>query len=582
MAKPKSQKREANVSNACPPLTQENFEKELKELAKKAKDETFFNHAVEWAGTTVRAVVILTLAAASSSVLQLTLSPVYGAIPASIWHDKLVNAACFLGWSGSFWLRRNVRWRLIDLLPLIAFYIPMVQYFLFNYSSTFGATYGPLITELLTVAPLLLLSASAVGLVVEEFGITGKWQSVPGIASFVFLKIASAWSANVIQSTSSKSVLLSRVSWQVQLAASYALLAPSKLLLYVVPALLHTAVFNTHVQTPWATQSLNSSLQAEGYRLIARQDSNTGYISVLESVTSQFRVLRCDHSLLGGVWTMRQSHNPVVAEPVYAIFTMLEAVRLIEAPVSVPDSEAQALVIGAGIGTSPGALMAHGINTTIVEIDPVVLEYAVKYFDLAPNHNAVIDDAVHYAAQVANDTTQRFDYIIHDVFTGGAEPIALFTDEFLRNLHRALKPDGVIAINYASDLLQPSTHLVIRTVLAIFPSCRIYRETATPTAAELAAAGQDFTNMVLFCRARSKELITFREPVERDFLRSGSRKAYLVPQHEILRDEFDLEDMGNVLRSNDTVALEETQRRSAVGHWNVMRTVVPGKIWELW
>lgn len=90
--------------------------------------------------------------------------------------------------------------------------------------------------------------------------------------------------------------------------------------------------------------------------------------------------------------------------------------------------------------------MAHGINTTIVEIDPVVLEYAVKYFDLAPNHHAVIDDAVHYAAQVANDTTQRYDYIIHDVFTGGAEPIALFTDEFLRNLHRALKPDGVIAI----------------------------------------------------------------------------------------------------------------------------------------
>lgn len=243
--------------------------------------------------------------------------------------------------------------------------------------------------------------------------------------------------------------------------------------------------------------------------------------------------------------------------------------------------------------------MAHGINTTIVEIDPVVLEYAVKYFDLAPNHHAVIDDAVHYAAQVANNTAQRYDYIIHDVFTGGAEPIALFTDEFLRNLHRALKPDGVIAIvsraspfllphqylpsqNYASDLLQPSTHLIIRTVLAIFPSCRIYRETATPTAIELAAAGQDFTNMVFFCRAHSEAPITFREPVERDFLRSGARKAYLVPKHEILREEFDLKDVGDVLRANNTAMLEETQQKSAVGHWNVMRTVVPGKIWELW
>lgn len=88
--------------------------------------------------------------------------------------------------------------------------------------------------------------------------------------------------------------------------------------------------------------------------------------------------------------------------------------------------------------------------------------------------------------------------------------------------------------------------------------------------------------MVLFCRARSETPITFRAPVERDFLRSGARKAYLVPKHEILRGEFELEDMEDVLRANGTQRLVETQSRSAVGHWNVMRTVVPGKIWELW
>jgi len=91
-------------------------------------------------------------------------------------------------------------------------------------------------------------------------------------------------------------------------------------------------------------------------------------------------------------------------------------------------------------------LIAHGINTTIVEIDPVVLEYATKYFGLSPKHNAIVADAVSYASQVANDTTQRYDYIIHDVFTGGAEPVDLFTAEFLSNLEAALKPNGVIAI----------------------------------------------------------------------------------------------------------------------------------------
>ncbi|KFX97789.1 hypothetical protein V490_02636 [Pseudogymnoascus sp. VKM F-3557] len=495
MAKPKSQRREANVNNASPPLTQENFEKELKELAKRAKEETPFNHAVEWAGTTVRAVVILALAAASSSVSQLTLSPV-------------------------------------------------------------GVDGGTASTAL------------GIGCGVSIGGVRRNWEVAVG-----------AWNSILCLLEDNVSLVCecyTEHQLQVRTTVALVLAGPARGILRP-PGAIKAA------PSPWATQALNSSLLAQDYRLIARQDSNTGYISVLESVSSQFRVLRCDHSLLGGIWTMQQpGYKPVVGEPVYAIFTMLEAVRLIEAPVSVPDSEAQALVIGAGIGTSPGALMAHGINTTIVEIDPVVLEYAVKYFDLAPNHHAVIDDAVHYAAKVANNTAQRYDYIIHDVFTGGAEPIALFTDEFLRNLHRALKPDGVIAINYASDLLQPSTHLIIRTVLAIFPSCRIYRETAKPTAIELVAAGQDFTNMVFFCRAHSEAPITFREPVERDYLRSGARKAYLVPKHEILREEFDLKDVGDVLRANNTAMLEETQQKSAVGHWNVMRTVVPGKIWELW
>lgn len=104
------------------------------------------------------------------------------------------------------------------------------------------------------------------------------------------------------------------------------------------------------------------------------------------------------------------------------------------------------LYSGAGVGTSPGAFIAHGINTTIVEIDPVVMGYASKYFDLSPNHNGVVADAVRYMGDVANSTEERYDYIIHDVFTGGAEPVNLFTHEFMKDLQASLKPDGVIAI----------------------------------------------------------------------------------------------------------------------------------------
>jgi len=89
--------------------------------------------------------------------------------------------------------------------------------------------------------------------------------------------------------------------------------------------------------------------------------------------------------------------------------------------------------------------MAHGIQTTIVEIDPVVHHFAMKYFALSPRHTAIIQDAVSYAAALAR-TDDKYDYIVHDVFTGGAEPIELFTFEFLQDLHSILKPGGVIAI----------------------------------------------------------------------------------------------------------------------------------------
>ena len=81
----------------------------------------------------------------------------------------------------------------------------------------------------------------------------------------------------------------------------------------------------------------------------------------------------------------------------------------------------------------------------MVEIDPVVHEYATKYFGLKENNPPVIADAVTYtASQVKAGKT--YDYIVHDVFTGGVEPVELFTLEFLQGLSDLLKPNGVIAI----------------------------------------------------------------------------------------------------------------------------------------
>ena len=106
-----------------------------------------------------------------------------------------------------------------------------------------------------------------------------------------------------------------------------------------------------------------------------------------------------------------------------------------------------------GVGTTPAALVAHGIDTTVVEIDPVVYQFAQQYFQLPSNHTPVIADAVSYTAKLAKDSPETFDYIVHDVFTGGAEPVDLFTLEFFQGLSSLLKANGVIAI--VSNMVAP-------------------------------------------------------------------------------------------------------------------------------
>ena len=175
-----------------------------------------------------------------------------------------------------------------------------------------------------------------------------------------------------------------------------------------------------------------------------------------------------------------------------------------------------------------------------------------------------------------------YDYIIHDVFTGGVEPLDLFTEDIFDNLKGLLIEDGTIAINYAGDLLLPTAVSVISTVLAVFPTCRIYRESAPvgPGAAE------DFTNMVLFCRKSADKSFTFRKPTSADFLGTGARREFLLPQHEIDASAFgidskDIEET-KLINKQTIKTLARSQEKSRLGHWHVMRGVVPDAVWENW
>ncbi|MCJ1378859.1 hypothetical protein MMC17_001958 [Xylographa soralifera] len=541
----------------------------------------------------MKALELIVLGAAYSTISQLCLSPVYGSIPPSLHHSRITMAAVFAAWLGKSAMGPHIPNDVVNLLPVFAFMIPPIQFFLFQYSGDMGPIYGPLVTELVTYFPLVALSMYAAAVAIEKVDLSRFGNRVqnsgPAIATYFAFAATEKLTENYIRQNVGSGLIFTRSGLQFVAATFYALLLPSRAIVFAVLPILHSASVNVHIPLDHTASVLNDTLHMHNYSLVARQESLTGYISVLDNLQDNFRVMRCDHSLLGGEWTFPSKYESRVKEPIYSVFTLLEAVRLVgtesgkKQPV-ISDDQKNALVIGLGIGTTPSALIAHGIDTTTVEIDPVVHSFAMQYFALPTNHTSIIEDAARFVdrAQLASEH-YSYDYIIHDVFTGGAEPASLFTQEFIQGLSDLLKPEGVVAINYAGDLSLPSTRLVINTIKSVFPSCRLFREengTPTDPSSDEQTPPQDFTNMVVFCR-KTAEPFSFRAVVEADCLGSQARRNHLQPKHEIAADFFG-DGTGKVLRRGKTEALQRWQRESAVGHWRIMRSVLPGVVWENW
>jgi Spermine/spermidine synthase domain len=404
-----------------------------------------------------KALQLIILAAIYSPISWLSLTPVYGSVPSALYHNQGKILASLVGFLGRKQLRKFLPSGVVEWLPTFAFWIPTIQFVLFKYSSLLGSFYGPVVTELLTYYPLTLLSLFAAGNFLDDVDFSSLGGTItdhgPSLGTYLVFITMERIVKGIFVRNMGSNIALSRIGLQLIIAIIYVLTLPGAILWPAVPSIAFTMMYNVHNPLQRTTNVLNSTLQVHNFTLIDRQESITGYISVLDNNAAHYRVMRCDHSLLGGEWRLppqKGTRPPRAQEPIYAIFAMLEAVRLVETDDEQPrrpDSESSALNIGLGIGTAPGALIAHGINTTVVELDPVVYDFAVKYFELPSNHTKLIGDAVHLVEDArarASDT--KYDYIIHDVFTGGAEPVELFTQEFLSGLEYLLKKDGVIAI----------------------------------------------------------------------------------------------------------------------------------------
>ncbi|KAH9455029.1 hypothetical protein Pst134EA_022507 [Puccinia striiformis f. sp. tritici] len=352
------------------------------------------------------------------------------------------------------------------------------------------------------------------------------------------------------------------------------------------------------------------------YLPVARRLSTTGMILVGELTQdngSQFRFMRCDHSLLGGIWigmarqeilkrsdqsniTMTEDELEIQAiqeaESIYPTFILQSAVRLVarsSGNQNTRKAKPKALILGVGVGVSARVLMKDGVNVTAVEIDPIVYEYAQKYFGFpVPEGGIFLEDARAYLNRKEENDREdpRFDYVIHDVFTGGSVPSSLFTIECWNSIRSKLKDDGVLAVNFVGRPLSEAASFVLTTLFEVFPFCRAFSEDSG-----VSISDSDYQNMVIFCSPSGPP--QFRKPTEIEGFEPSIYQSQVLSSFE--DHELDLgrlsanhNDPENTNDSNRSFVLTDlnsyqldlAQVQNALFHWEIMRKILPHQVWN--
>lgn len=305
----------------------------------------------------------LFLAAMSAEVSKLSMTPVYGSIPpikslnwlrGGLENDQRYLAIIIsVSLAKMFLSKRTLGFS--RLFAIWGFFIPSIQSGLYRFSGYFGPLWGPRSMYLLTsiplswlsllhlvimtaeVFPLTIFAEGAATLNMKEFCSTALGTLSLTSTLYYFLARLRVFLENrlpmFIMLRSGTHAMFSRFGLQAITALIYAQLGASlhrsKVIFTAILPLLHIVFLCPHIPLPYNSNVLNTTLRAEGFSLVARQESLTGYLSVLDNVKQGYRVMRCDHSLLGGEY-LRKPRGSRFNEPVYTIFLTLEAVRLLQ------------------------------------------------------------------------------------------------------------------------------------------------------------------------------------------------------------------------------------------------------------
>lgn len=219
------------------------------------------------------------------------------------------------------------------------------------------------------------------------------------------------------------------------------------------------------------------------FKIISEQESLYGWVRVIDQPAKDLRMLTSDASMIGAA-SISSGESRLSYQDIVGLI-----------PAMAPKMS-RALIVGLGAGHMAQVLHErYGIAVDTLEIDPAVAAAARDHFGYRIHGQSVIGDARYEIRHLQG----KYDLIIHDCFTGGAEPAHLLTVETLRQLKQLLSEQGILAVNFvgfAEGRVNPPLASVAKTIEQVFPHLSIF----------ISEPGVDFNDFIFLAARKPLDL----------------------------------------------------------------------------